>query len=343
MGDTSSEVSAFPVITFIPRKAVIADELRAAAASNQGTEYFQSFHLGTLVNYGQPLIAYEETLRVLGQCRKADLMSFETIHKGGAYYWLGYASFLVYDFETAVYFMDAAVAEDLRRPVCQDNTPALLFIRLVGEDPNQAARGPVLIAESRMKELISIYNTHQGRPSTCTDLSIDELRSIFLSEAISQDHLKWRSLATALISYVLEYDLRLQQLNLVTQHITNEPFIFHLFKGCLLLESLLKENPCKEPRGGDLHHFISSLSYELGIPNNIKTSAASLGVVLKQLENADMSIAKSIELAAKTRNTTGHSLSWNIHFSTDQYRALYERIGSACLHTIASLYRTYIA
>lgn len=336
------------VVVEIPRKDVKVYELKKAAADMKGTEYFQSFHFGTLIKYDRPLIAYKEVIRVLKECLIADYEAFSNIHKGGPYYWLGYAAFLARDFETAVYFMDAATAEDLREndeiyhnDLKNIETPALLFIQLKGDHPKQAAKKLVELAETRMNELIDTYNSYQGRMSSLPEISTEYLRSKFFLEALKPHNSKWRSLTTALISYVLEYDLRVIQRDLVIDPSSKEPFILHLFKGGLLLESLITLNPNNTPPTccKTLKYKMKHVHKDLGIPKKLNISTDELQEVIDILSSAETTIEKSFQIAGKVRNTTGHSLGWEVSISQDEYRGLFERIGVSCLHTISALYR----
>jgi len=323
----------------VPRKVVIPDEFREATARDQGTEYFQSFHFGTLVNYGHPLAAFEEAIHVLAECKSVDEVAYDKIHKGGPYYWLGMAAFIAKDYETAVYFMDAAVSQDLRRDENNLETPALLFIQLRGGHPAQAAKHLVEHAESQMAALVHVYNSLSGRPPAVPDLSLQDLRSLFLLESLRKSNSAWRSLATALISFVLEYDLRALQRDLVLSPSSFEPFLLHLFKGCILLESLVKLNPKSKPPGNTLWPALDYVKGHLGLGTVPQLSAAHLQDVINQLKSLPPTIQAAIEVAGKTRNTTGHSIGWEITITVEEYEKLYQCIGAACLHTIACLYR----
>src|SRR3970040_2396775 len=52
-----------------------------------------------------------------------------------------------------------------------------------------------------------------------------------------------RTLATAFISYFIEWDFRKDHFEYGVKQGTSEPFFSHLFRGCVLFESLLRHNP----------------------------------------------------------------------------------------------------
>lgn len=322
----------------IRRKKVDKTQFQIAASQGKGTEFFQQFNFGILVQYRQPLFAYNEILRVLRECRDADQKAFRDIHKGGPYYWLGMAAYMFRDYETSVYFMDAAVAEDLRRDPGSSDTPAMLFITLRGDHPHQAAKEFVAMSEDLIGGYIQTYLKYQGRGSAFPDLTIQDLRSEFLYKAIQPASRRLRSVATALLSFLLESSLRKVQLDNVPNPSSFEPFILHLFKGGLLLESLIKLNPKNPPAGKTLAPALNHVSSELGIPSGLVISANELQDVIDQASAATWTIENAFQISGRVRNTTSHSLGWEVQLTFDQYGALVQHLSVACLHTISSLY-----
>jgi hypothetical protein len=326
-----------PILRFT-RKRVDAAEFRAAAAQGRGTQFFQQFGFGSLVNYRQPLFAYNEILRVLQECRTLDGKAYSEIHKGGPFYWLGMAAFMFRDFETSVYFMDAAVAEDLRRDAAVVDTPAMLFITLRGHHPHQAAREFVAMSESLIAGIIQTYLKYQGRDASVPELTLDDLRGKFLYAATQPQNRRLRSVATALISFFLEGSKRKVQLDNVLNPGSFEPFILHLFKGGLLLESLIKLNPKNPPSGRTLGRAMDHVASDLGIPSGLPISANELKDVIDYAESAAWTIENAYLISGRIRNTAGHSLGWEIAPTFDQYGAVVQHLSVACLHTISALY-----
>ena len=322
----------------IKRKKVEKTELQRAASEGKGTEFFQQFNFGFLVQSRQPLFAYNEILRVLQECRDLDRKSFEEIHKGGPYYWLGMAAYMFRDYETSVYFMDAAVTEDLRRNVDAAETPAMLFITLRGDHPHQAARDFVAMSENLIGGFIQTYLKYQGRDPALPDLTTEDLRSGFLYKATQPASRRLRSVATALLSFLLESSLRKVQLDNVISPGSFEPFILHLFKGGILLESLIKLNPKNPPAARTLSPALNHVSKDLGIPAGLAISANELQDVIDQATSMAWTIENAFRISGQVRNTTGHSLGWDIKLTFDQYGVLVQDLSVACLHTINSLY-----
>jgi len=330
-------IQRLPILQF-RRKHVNVDELRTAASHGRGTEFFQQFGFGSLVQYRQPLFAYNEILRVLQECRAADEKAFKEIHKGGPYYWLGMAAYMFRDFETSVYFMDAAVSEDLRNNVSVKDTPAMLFITLRGDHPHQAAKEFVKISEDTIGTIIQTYLKYQGRRSTLPDLTLDDLRNGFLYRATQPTNRRLRSVATTLLSFFLEASQRKVQLDNVPNPGSFEPFILHLFKGGLLVESLIKLNPKNPPTDKTLGRVLNHVAGDLGISTGLSISANELQDVINEAESASWTIDNAFQISGRIRNTTGHSLGWEIGLTFNQYGAMFQNLSVACLHTINALY-----
>jgi hypothetical protein len=163
--------------------------------------------------------------------QKNDPGVYERIHKGTPFYWLGMAAFLVNDYETATFFFDAAVSQDIRagtQPLGQ-SSPALRFIQVEGKQPGQAAQRLVLALQVRIEDAIADYNS-RDRPLEISDLELLHIRQSFFTPALTRGRANWRSLATTFISYFLEWDYRARLLDLRVGDGTAEPFFLHLLK-----------------------------------------------------------------------------------------------------------------
>jgi len=115
-------------------------QLREAANQGRGREpgdrFFGQFgDLHPLRPGAGPDKALAFGLRLLDTCARLAPEAYAGIHKGTPFYFLGMAAFLVHDYETAVFFFDAGVSEDLDRgadPI-HHSTPGLQFIQIEGE------------------------------------------------------------------------------------------------------------------------------------------------------------------------------------------------------------------
>jgi hypothetical protein len=332
------------VVGYIKIPPVKSKELIRAARLGNGTEYFQNFHFGDLIVWGQPRVAYQEGIRILNECRNADLPAFNTIHKGGIYYWIGASAFILRDYQTAVFFMDAAVSEDIRGDF--DPTPARYFLLVDGDAAEQAARPLVQDTQAKIKNLISTYNNWTGSLSTLPN--IQSLRDRFLKPAMTKEHKSWRSLTSTLISFILEWNDLNEFLDIRVNEGTAEPLYVHLFKGCVLFESLLRANPLNSPPRRDsknrpltLINVLQYLQKELSIPNDLKIGESDFPTILDDLHELnpdDKRLTTAIEFTGKVRNSIGHNLGWDLQLTKIDYQRLFTMITLSNLHAIACLY-----
>lgn len=316
-------------------------------SANSGTQiadhFFTNFpYLQHLVNQNYSS-ALNQGLELLTDCKVIDTNAYESIHKGTPFYWLGMAAYLVNDFTTATYYFDAALSEDIRAGASLNNpTPAMLFILIEGDDKSQAAKKLTknlqLILEDSLRKYNYSYNLHLNTQK----LTLKDLRNNFLGISMSQQTQLLRTIATAFISYYLEFNYYKILIDIrPTGYITSEPFYTHLFKGCLIFESLLKSNR-KNPitnNGTTLSTNLNQLRNELGIPHGLSIGGLTFPDIVTQVSSASNNIETAITYTGRIRNTLGHNLGWGVNLNKDQYSQLFYFISISCLHTIATLYR----
>ena len=276
-----------------------------------------------------------QTIRLLAKLKQLDPEAYNRIHKGTPYYFCAISAFLLSNYVNAVYFFDAAVSEDINNDPGK-RTPAVLFMELDGDDEQQNALQLTRIAANNLANFIHRYNQIRGS----IQLSIIDIRAKLLTHAVS-DQPHWRTLSTSLISYLLEWeDLYLHQI-IRTFDGTWEPFFIHLYKGCVLFESLLKANPTIINPGSTLGEIIvhnEMIKNRLGIHSRIPTSGPTFLRVLEDLPNDTDNIVTEIEITARLRNTIGHNIGWTTRMTSDQYVRLVRVVMNAILHTISGLY-----
>jgi hypothetical protein len=246
----------------------------------------------------------------------------------------------------ATFFFDASVSEDIRwgDDPLTNPSQAMLFMRVEGEPPNQAARDLVRATQARIESLINDYNALSD--NSTNNLTIQFLREHLFIPSILEEHKNWRSLTSTFISFLLEWDYRNLLFDIRLNPGTFEPFYVHLFKGCVLFESLLKENNSSDPwrptrsqdnnLGKALEKYSAALGTSVNLGQNI--SGPNLPSVLTDLKTADDSIFTAIKFAARLRNTLGHNFGWDIGLTKSQYFRLFQMVASACIHVVARLY-----
>jgi hypothetical protein len=250
--------------------------------------------------------------------------------KGTPFYFMGIAAFASHDYQTATFFFDAAVAEDVRHYPGDNDKPALMFMRL-DKTREAAAQQIVDIVGVKLDAALKGYAARQGSKS----LTLNDVRDHFLNHL---ERLHLRTLTTAFISFLAEWDYRLQMIDLAPD-VSREPFFTHLFRGCLLFESLLKEKASKSFKRKTLAPLIDDhLRTLLTIGKQIKTKSPGLEAILRQLK-PKQKMRTAVQCTAQTRNTLGHNLVWAAtSLDRRNYDLLAHNIAASCLHTIACLY-----
>jgi hypothetical protein len=289
------------------------------------------------IRYGKFSQAVDIGLSWLAQEKATNSTRYDTEPKGTPFYWLGIAAFACHDYQTATFLFDAAVSEDLRYHSGHPDTPALLFMRL---DENKQEQAALPIVKLIVEILEKAVNDYIARKDSDT-LTAPNVRENFLKHVLAREpHL--RSLTTALVSFFAEWGYRLKMIDLITQAASREAFFTHLFRGCLLFESLLKENPAMPSTAETLVKILklgSDISNKLGIKRKLGTSSDNFDDVVLSLKPRQQ-IVEALECTVQTRNTLGHNLAWlTASLDGEKYDLLAKNIAASCLHVISRLYR----
>ena len=294
-----------------------------------------------LINNRQYLFLRDRLFGLLRACERIDATAFTKIPKGHPYYFIGIASYLLADYQTAIYFFDAAVTEDLKSgadPI-KNPTPATRFLMLDGESDKQAAKKLIQYAQTKVERALKYYVNDITKDASIRSLTVDDLRNDFIYFALtSSDRPGLRTLVTAFITFCIEWDFRNEHFDYGVGKGTVEPFFLHLFRGCVLFESLLKLNPHQQPVGNSLIPKINSLRSLLKT-DHIQGKDFVLSDVFNEMQKYHKSISEAVKITAIARNTIGHDLGWNLNITQDQYRELYLIIAASCLHAIACLWK----
>jgi len=339
-----------PISQFINHYNLTERELREAFTkathdNSTATNFFSNFTYVAHLHNGNPYAAFEEGRDLLNRCQAFDSNAYTLMHKGTPYYWLSSAAYLLNNFESLAFFLEAAVTEDVTKNKDPYKlSPALKFILLEGDLPDQAAYRLVKDAQARMQRSIDTYNDFTELPSSSGEFTLSILREKLLRKVFLPDN-KWKSIVTTMISFSLEWDFRNQLLDIRPSQGTNEPFFIHLFKGCLLFESLLKNNP--NPRyqppndKTNLEKELRRLQAPLGFHDKSKLNinGKTLNQVLNKIDiESDKSLPTAMQYTGWLRNTLGHNLGWSVALNKNQYQHLFEMVISSCLHAVACLY-----
>jgi hypothetical protein len=240
------------------------------------------------------------------------------------------------DYEKGVFYMDAALAEDIHNFMSKWKTlPAAAFILL--DDTNQEAAAREITLQMKNE-----VNAHLDRFSRESGLSFNTATFIdnFLTPKSTDD--SYRSIITALLTFLLEGKERRAQLKMRSKHGGSiEPFITHLFKGGLIFESLLKKKHIGT--GITLEKYLVAKSNELELQKSLYTTERpyKFDDLPGHLTKWDKEIfqEKAIAIAYAVRNTSGHDLGWQDVFTEELYTALYDGVVNAIFWTVNKVYK----
>lgn len=299
-----------------------------------GDWFFETFGPGNVLNWVdrpyERFSDYEELLRILEQ---ADPEKYHAIHKGTPFYYLCWTAFDLRNFEKALFYIDAAISEDIRKlPNDWINQPGSAFLIL--RDPQlQVARRTIENLRQRLDQELNRFNNISERPPLDIQAFVDRFVRVLVLE---QDVTK-RTIVSAFYVFLLEYFDRYLELRLrssVGGSIL--PFVIHLFKGGLIFESLLKHlypDPAQPRR--TLGNILNSPVYQNDFPGQIPTGSSTLQDIVDEIQGN--SIQSAFTATSRLRNTTGHNLVWDDVFSNpDTYANLFCQEMNAILYLISS-------
>lgn len=300
-------------------------------AIQQEDQFFSTFGPGNLLQAtDQPFerfCDYEELLRLL-QNRNPD--KYDQMHKGTPFFFLAWLAFDIRNYEKTLYFLDAAISEDVRNAGGNWTAlPGALFLRLT-TGPHVAER-----VIRRIRQLLSGQIDRFNAISGLAPLDVDLFIQRFVIQLIQTP--STRTIISAMYVYLLEAAERHLELRLKSiQGSSLGPVIAHLFSGGLVFESLLKYlYPTKD--NGDpvktLGQVFQTTAFTADFGTGIQTSADSLQDVLDTA--TDNSLLTAFCTASRLRNTAGHNLVWdNVFHLTSNYEILVNQSMNALLYLI---------
>jgi hypothetical protein len=280
------------------------------------------------------LRAYEQ---ILSQIKRIDPERYERMHKGTPFYIMGCLAYEMEDYERGVFYMDAALSEDIHNTGPQWKTlPAASFLFLDVTNLSAAANEITHRARNEVVYQLERFVQTSGQP-----LDADTLVDQFFKPNVTDS--SYRSILTAILTFLLEG--RSLRLNLeLRSHYggTLEPFLTHLFKGGLIFESLLKRKYGTNGRhtlGDYLTAAKTDLQLDLQVyKRKVPYQFEELPSLLNEWTSRDFQ-EKAIATAFAVRNTAGHDLAWQDKFTDEFYLGLFEGIVGAIFWTIKKTYR----
>lgn len=323
-------------------RAWLLEEFARSTFNSEGSfSLFRTLRAETLaLDPSRQLMVWRRALDVI---RERDSQSYRDLHKGEPFYWMALAGYAVHDFESALFCLDCALAEDIRNHSARwRSLPAGLFVTLNETNPAQAGLSVVKAIRTVFDEACSVANAQFNFV-----FNVSEYRSRLVVRTTNEQG-QLRSALTALITFLLEYADRRWQLLAAPANAdgTAEPFLLHLFKGCVLFETLLKVSDFA-PTGQKL--TLSGLLTHRPLFNALcGHQPASLGEfasvdeLFRKLgdKRRDNSIGPcaDVRVTWALRNLIGHNLALPSRPTLAQYEELFALVFSALARSISRLY-----
>ena len=261
---------------------------------------------------------------------------YQQAHKGTPFYFMSWLAFDLRNFEKALFYIDAAISEDVRNGGAGwRNLPGTRFLLL---DPEGGA------AQRTVRVIRSLLDRELKRFNGISDLralDIDTTWREFVNDLLLDED--QRTVVSALYVFLLEFDDRLRELKLRegSRGGSYQPFTVHLFTGGLIFESLLKRAyPTSDNGGnndtlGDILKHTQQFLRDFKLTQAPETYATSLEEIHRAIKNGS-SVDTAFSTTAKLRNTTGHNLVWdNIFSAPAKYEDLFRQVMNALLYVIA--------
>ena len=299
--------------------------------TSQANNFFMKYGIGnTTLEMDMPFERFLYYEFFLIELMNSDYAKYKRMHKGIPFYFLAWLAFDFRNYEKALYYIDAAISEDVKN--AEENPfslPASNFLLLNPKE--QVAKRTIEIIRSTLDEELSRFNAISSE----TIQSIEVLNSHFVKPLLNKP--RNRTIISAFYVFLLEYSERQKEIRMrSTEGGSIAPFINHLFSGALIFESILKSLfPLKDDHTsvqtlGDI--FITSSFLKL-YPADISTSAFSFKNILAGV--IDESLLTAFSITSKIRNTTGHNLIWDDTFADPiNYRTLFQQEVNSILYIV---------
>jgi len=323
-------------MTVSPTQAIEEFSKLSPGNASDANAFFEKFGAGNSpIGRDSPYerLAYYEFL--LNALITHDLPKYQTVHKGTPFYIMAWLAFDLKNYEKALYYIDAAISEDVRNSRTDWlELPASNFLTLQNTDVQVARRTIEIIRKTLSAELVR-FNTISGLNPIDVDTFITRFVTPLLTDAPK------RTIVSALYVFLLEHSERQKELQMRSiEGGSIAPFILHLFSGALIFESILKNlfptknNGTPTQTLGEVFH---TAAFQAVYPAGIATSANSVADILAGI--TDNSLLTAFTTSAKVRNTTGHNLIWDDTFaSPNQYQLLFEQEVNSILYIISYSY-----
>lgn len=268
---------------------------------------------------------------------------FARIHKGTPYCILGWLFIDIGDYGQGIFYIDAAVSEDIRTdPFGWKKRPAYSFFSLDTSPGNDAAK--------RFTKKMKLYIEKEEEDYNLCFKSIKKhittnyLVTDFVGSKIQE--MSHRTLVCSLYIFIFE---AYKQIDFLKYRSGNkgsiEPFLNHLHKGSLILESLLKEiftSLSAQPMGTILNDSFVKKNLNISLHNTGAVGRTLQDIIQHLLPNLskdeDVIHNSWFTISLRLRNATSHNLLLPDVFNVVSYKELYRQILFSVFYLIKNKY-----
>ena len=295
------------------------------------SKFFGKYGVGNTTGetIDHPFERFQEYEKLLIILKNEDERKYEKIHKGTPFFFLGWIAFDLKNYETAVFYLDAAISENIKFNIDWLKFPSGKFLALESKGKHPWKRINDILSTKISDEL--------NRFSKVSGLSIskEDFREQFIKILLqtNENH----SIITAFYSYILEFEEREKELSLKSSRGGSmEPVLTYLFKGGLIFESLLKNKYKKSDSSNfsTLKKIFSDNNFKNDFFSGVQTSARTLSEIINGI--SDNTLETAFNTCSKLRNTSGHNLVWNDidDINPKNFRKLFEQQVNAIFYLI---------
>ena len=198
-----------PLMTLTPKQvadlAVIAFKDRDLQSPAEADAFFIEYGIGNTVDYpANPYERFEYYRTLLSRLQASDPQKFAAVHKGTPLYFLSWLALDLHQFDAALHFIDAAIAEDKRVGPDWFNNPGSQLLML--NAPVQTARRTIEALASRIDKELNRFGMQYG-----VKFSLDTFLRQFAEPQLKDGT---PAIVAAFYAFVLEFDDRAVEMRL---------------------------------------------------------------------------------------------------------------------------------
>lgn len=314
---------------------------------DQSDKFFNDFCVGLWIEtkqkipyfnreYTGRIDAYEDLLSLI---KKYNSEKYSKIHKGTPYCLLGWLYFDIGDYEKGVFYIDLAILEDIRMHMGGwRSSPATRLLTL--ETFPQDVQMLVRIVEDIKNILQFEIAEYKSILTTSRLVSLDA----FVKRALKNPH--HRTIVASLYAFMLQQKSLQNMMALKGEESGSlEPFLIHLRKGTIILETMLKE--IYSSLSGQTLHGILTDPFVMRDSGLRIIESGKVGSTLEDLvqvliphfnKSKESPQNKWMTISYRLRNVTSHGMPWSEIIDAETYKNLYRQILFSIFYLIDKKY-----